>query len=266
MAREPDRSPEGEPPRLLILGGTTEAAALARAVTGTRGAEAGTWDVTTSLAGRTRAPAALPGAVRIGGFGGVDGLAAYLRVGRIDRVIDATHPFAAAISANAADACAELGVPLLRIERPAWAPVPGDRWIDVADAGEAADWLAEAVPSGATVLLTLGRQDVAPFQRCPALRFVLRSIEAPAPEDLPPDCLLLTERGPFTLDGERALIARHGIRAIVAKNAGGEATAAKLAAARELAIPVVMIRRPALPATPAVADVAGALDWLSRPR
>lgn len=247
--------------RLLILGGTTEAAALARALV-----EAGDWEVTTSLAGRTRAPAALPGAVRIGGFGGADGLAAYLRAGRIDRVIDATHPFAAAISANAADSCAALNVPLLRIERPAWAPVPGDRWIDVADAEEAADWLAGDLPAGSAVLLALGRQDVAPFQRCPALRFVLRSIEPPAPEDLPPDCLLLTERGPFTLDGERALIARHGIAAVVAKNAGGDATAAKLAAAREAAISVVMIRRPAPLATPAVADIAGALDWLSRPR
>jgi len=247
--------------RLLILGGTGEAAALARAL-----AEAGDWEVTTSLAGRTRAPAALPGAVRIGGFGGADGLAAYLQAERIDRVIDATHPFAATMSANAAAACAEVGVPLLRIERPAWTPVPGDRWIDVADAEAATDWLAGALPAGAAVLLTLGRQEVAPFKRCPTLRFVLRSIEPPAPKDLPPDCLLLSERGPFTLDGERALIARHGIRAVVAKNAGGDATAAKLAAAREAAIPVVMIRRPALPATPAVPDVAGALDWLSRPR
>ncbi|OWJ60787.1 cobalt-precorrin-6A reductase [Inquilinus limosus] len=251
--------------RLLILGGTTEAAALARALV-----DAGAWQVTTSLAGRTRAPAALPGAVRIGGFGGADGLAAYLRAGRIDRVIDATHPFAAAISAHAAAACAELGMPLLRIERPAWAPVLGDRWIDVADAAEATGWLAGALPAGSAVLLTLGRQDVTAFRRCPDLRFVLRSIEPPAPEDLPPDCLLLNERGPFTLDGERDLIARHGIRAIVAKNAGGDATAAKLAAAREASIPVVMIRRPAPPAmsaaTGAVPDVAGALDWLSRPR
>ncbi|MGK9233201.1 cobalt-precorrin-6A reductase [Inquilinus limosus] len=247
--------------RLLILGGTTEAAALARAL-----AEAGEWDVTTSLAGRTRAPAALPGAVRIGGFGGADGLAAYLRAERIDRVVDATHPFAATMSANAAAACDRLGLPLLRIERPAWVPGPGDRWIDVADADEAAGWLTGNLPAGSAVLLTLGRQEVAPFKRCHALRFVLRSIEAPSPEDLPADCLLLSERGPFTLEGERALIARHGIRAVVAKNAGGDATAAKLAAAREAAIPVVMIRRPAPPATPAVPDIAGALDWLSRPR
>lgn len=247
--------------RLLILGGTTEAVALARAL-----AEAGGWDVTTSLAGRTRAPAALPGAVRIGGFGGADGLAAYLRAERIDRVIDATHPFAAAISAHAAAACTGLGVPLLRIERPAWAPVPGDNWVDVADPAEAAGWLAGTLPPGSAVLLTLGRQDVTAFRHCPDLRFVLRSIEPPAQEDLPPDCLLLSERGPFTLAGERALLARHGIRAIVAKNAGGDATAAKLAAAREAAIPMVMIRRPAPPATPAVADVAGALDWLSRPQ
>jgi len=245
--------------RLLILGGTGEAAALARAL-----AEAGGWDVTTSLAGRTRAPAALPGAVRTGGFGGIDGLAAYLRAERIDRVVDATHPFAATMSANAATACARLGLPLLRIERPAWVPEPGDRWIDVADAGEAADWLAGNLPAGAAVLLTLGRQEVAPFRACAALRFVLRSIEPPAPEDLPTECLLLSERGPFTLDGERALIARHGIGAIVAKNAGGEATAAKLAAAREAVIPVVMIRRPTLPTTSAVADIAGALDWLVR--
>jgi precorrin-6A/cobalt-precorrin-6A reductase len=252
--------------RLLILGGTTEAAALARALAEARGVEANGWDVTTSLAGRTRAPAALPGAVRIGGFGGIDGLAAYLRAERIDRVIDATHPFAATMSAHAVAACASLGLPLLRIERPAWMPGPDDRWIDVADADEAADWLATALPAGPAVLLTLGRQDVAPFRRCAGLHFVLRSIEPPAPQDLPADCLLLTERGPFTLDGERTLIADHDIRAVVAKNAGGDATAAKLAAAREAAIPVVMIRRPALPAASAVADIAGALDWLSRPR
>jgi precorrin-6A/cobalt-precorrin-6A reductase len=247
--------------RLLILGGTGEAAALAQALV-----EVGDWDVTTSLAGRTRAPAALPGTVRIGGFGGADGLAAYLQAERIDRVVDATHPFAATMSANAAAACAGLDVPLLRIERPAWTPAPGDRWIDVADAAEAADWLAGALPAGSAVLLTLGRQEVAPFKRCPALHFVLRSIEPPSPEDLPPDCLLLSERGPFTLAGERALIAQHAIRAVVTKNAGGDATAAKLAAAREAAIPVVMIRRPAPLATPAVADIAGALEWLSRPR
>ncbi|MGO1078649.1 precorrin-6A/cobalt-precorrin-6A reductase, partial [Inquilinus sp. CA228] len=158
----------------------------------------------------------------------------------------------------------------LRIVGPAWTPGPGDRGIDVGLGGVAADWLAGAVPAGSAVLLTLGRQEVAPFKRCPELRFVLRSIEPPAAEDLPADCLLLSERGRFTLDGERALIARHGIRAVVAKNAGGDATAAKLAAAREAAIPVVMIRRPAPPAmsdaTGAVADIAGALDWLSRPR
>ena len=245
--------------RLLILGGTTEAAALARALAGNEA-----WDVITSLAGRTRAPAALPGAVRIGGFGGVDGLAAWLQAERIDRVIDATHPFAAAISAHAVAACARLGLPLLRIERPAWLPVPGDRWIDASDAGDATDWLAAALPAGATVLLTLGRQDIAPFKRCPTLRFVLRSIEPPSPDDLPADCMLLAERGPFTLAGERALIGRHGIRAVITKNAGGDATAAKLAAAREAAIPVIMIRRPALPAASTVADVAGALDWLAR--
>jgi precorrin-6A/cobalt-precorrin-6A reductase len=248
--------------RLLILGGTTEAAALARALAETRGVEAHSWDVTTSLAGRTRAPAALPGTVRTGGFGGIDGLAAYLRAERIDRVIDATHPFAATMSAHAVAACAGLGLPLLRIERPAWMPGPDDRWIDVADAEEAANWLASALPAGSGVLLTLGRQDVAPFRRCAGLHFVLRSIEPPAPQDLPAECLLLAERGPFTLDGERTLIVDHDIRAVVAKNAGGNATAAKLTAAREAAIPVVMIRRPALPAASAVADIAGALAWL----
>lgn len=247
--------------RLLILGGTTEAVALARALAGRDD-----WDVTTSLAGRTRAPAALPGAVRVGGFGGVEGLAAYLTEQEIDRVIDATHPFAAVMSANAVAACARLCLPLLRIDRPPWSPAPGDRWIEVANAVEAAAWLAQTLPAGATVLLTLGRQQVAPFTACSKLSFVLRSIEPPAPEDLPADCLLLSERGPFTLEHERALIARHGIRAVVAKNAGGDATAAKLTAAREAAMPVVMIRRPASPAAPAVADIARALDWLNRPR
>jgi precorrin-6A/cobalt-precorrin-6A reductase len=244
-------------PRLLILGGTTEAAALAAA------ALAAGWDVETSLAGRTATPAALPGRVRVGGFGGADGLGAYLSRQRVGALVDATHPFAARIARAAAAAAEAADVPRLKLLRPAWAPAPGDRWIGAADSVDAAALLPRIVAPGTAVLLTIGRQEVAPFRQCRDLRFVLRSIEPPAPQDIGREWTILRARGPFDAAGEAALLAAHGIGTIVAKNSGGEATAAKLQAARAAGLTVVMIRRPAPPPGTIVSDVGAAMAWLA---
>jgi precorrin-6A/cobalt-precorrin-6A reductase len=241
--------------RVLILGGTGEGAELARALAGQGGLE-----TITSLAGRTREPAALPGEVRVGGFGGAAGLEGFLRERAIGRVIDATHPFAARISANAALASAAAGVPRLRLLRPGWTPVPGDRWHEVADADAAARLLPTL---GRTALLTLGHRDLAAFARLDGVRLVVRTIEPPG--DPPPlDALWLTARGPFRLDEERALLERHRIDVLVTKASGGAATYPKLAAARELGLPVVTIARPAPPPGPVVESVAAALAWLGQ--
>jgi precorrin-6A/cobalt-precorrin-6A reductase len=222
---------------ILILGGTREARELAAMLV-----EQG-FGVITSLAGVTENPLLPPGMVRRGGFGGAAGLARYLEDQSFALVVDATHPFAARISAHAREACAAAGLPLLRLERPAWRAGEGDRWTSVASAAEA----AAAVPPGARVLLTIGRKDLFPFLARPGLTGVLRMIE-PTPEALPQGWTLLLERPPFTLAAERQLMADQAITCLVTKNAGGEATAAKLAAARELAIPVIMVERPTGPA------------------
>jgi precorrin-6A/cobalt-precorrin-6A reductase len=238
--------------RLLILGGTGEAAALARHLDGRRGLE-----IVSSLAGRVAAPALPPGAVRIGGFGGADGLATYLTAEGIGAVVDATHPFAARISANAARACAQTGVPLLAFVRPPWHPLAGDRWQPVATVAEAA-----ALCRG-HVFLTVGRQELAPFAPCRYAWFLIRAIDAPD-GPLPPRHALRLARGPFALADEIALMRDHAIDMVVSKNSGGPATYAKIEAARQLGLPVVMIERPPRPAT----DQAGSLDdvvaWLAR--
>lgn len=201
--------------------------------------------------------------VRIGGFGGVEGLAAWLRAEAVDAMIDATHPFAARMSEHAVRAAAATGTPLLRIERPAWVPVPGDDWRVVAGMGEAAAALG-ATPR--RVLLTVGQQELAPFRAAPWHRYVIRSIDPPAPEALPPNAEVILEAGPFTEAGERALMRARGIGVLVTKNAGGGATGAKLAAARSLGLPVVMVARPVLPAAERVTDAAAAAAWVvSRP-
>ncbi len=222
--------------KLLILGGTTEASALARAL-------AGRDDVAPllSLAGRTRNPALPPIPHRIGGFGGVAGLTDHLRRERVDAVVDATHPFAARISAHAVAACAAAGVPLLAFTRPPWRPEPGDRWTAVPDLGAAAAALGAA---RVTALLTVGRLGLASFKAAPQHRYVVRTIDPPDPADLPPDCALLFDRGPFHLDDELALMRREGIEAVVTKNSGGAAAAAKLEAARALGLRVVAVDRP----------------------
>lgn len=241
--------------RVLVLGGSTEAGVLVRALR-----DDARFDTTLSLAGVTRAPRIEAGiATRIGGFGGVNGLAAWLRTHAIDALVDATHPFAQQISGNAVLACAEAGVPTLRVDRPEWRPISGDRWSMVADMHEAAAALG---PAPRRVLLTIGRKDLAPFREHLHHDYVVRSVDAPPPELLPPRCRLITARGPFDVDAELALLRESAIELIVTKNSGGHATDAKLDAARRLGLAVVMIARPAPVEGPTVPDWQGALSWL----
>jgi precorrin-6A/cobalt-precorrin-6A reductase len=240
--------------KVLILGGSSEASALARALAG----EAA-FQPTISLAGRTQRPAPQPVPTRVGGFGGADGLARYLTEQSVDALIDATHPFAAIMSRNAATAARQTGVPLLAILRPSWKAEPGDRWIDVPDIAAAAEALG--MPPR-RVLLTIGRKDLAAFVAASHHHYVLRSVDAPPAEDLPPQCEVISARGPFALEAEIALLRDRRIDLLVTKNSGAAATAAKLEAARLLTLPVVMIARPPAPDVPAVPAVAEALAWL----
>ena len=242
------------PLKTLILGGTAEASDLAARVAGDARFEA-----TISLAGVTKTPKqqALP--VRIGGFGGADGLAEYLRVNAIQALIDATHPFAAIISANAFAAAAKLGVPYLVVHRPPWTKVAGDQWIAAPTMGAAADELGR---TRRRVFLTVGRKDLAPFVSAPQHHYVIRSVDAPPPEMLPPDVLVITARGPFNKSDEAALLDAHRIDVLVTKNSGGSAASAKLAAARARQIPVVMIERPPPPSGQQLGTAAAAFDWL----
>lgn len=236
---------------MLVLGGTTEGAALAGALAG-----AGA-DAVVALAGRTAEPAPLPLPVRIGGFGGAEGLADWLRLARISHVVDATHPFAARISANAVAACAATGVPMLALERPAWEAGDGDRWTRVPDMAAA----AAALPRDpARVFLAIGRQELAAFAGMPHA-WLLRVVDPPGTAPLP-GAVVLVARGPFTLAEDLALLHDHGIEIIVSKNAGGTGARAKLDAARTLGLPVIMVDRPAIPARAKVATVAAALEWL----
>ncbi|MGY0465018.1 cobalt-precorrin-6A reductase [Kitasatospora sp. cg17-2] len=240
---------------LLILGGTTEARALAAALDGRTGLR-----VTSSLAGRVARPRLPAGEVRIGGFGGADGLADWLRAERVDTVVDATHPFAAVMSGNAAAAAAATGVPLLALRRPGWTAVPGDDWHRVPSLDAAAALLPAL---GRRVLLTSGRQGLAAFAHLDGLHFVARSVDPPEPP-LPAALDVLLDRGPFTLDGERAVLREHRIDVVVTKDSGGAATAPKLTAARELGLPVVLVDRPPLPAgVPVAASVAEVLERLA---
>lgn len=241
-------------PHVLVLGGTTEARELAASLAARPGVR-----VTTSLAGRVSRPGALDGDVRIGGFGGAEGLAAWLREHRVDALADATHPFAAGITANAARAAAATGVPAVVLRRPGWSAGPGDRWHDAASLADAAALLPSL---GGRVLLTTGRLGLAAFAHLADLHFVVRSVEPPEPP-MPPDTETVLARGPFTVEEETALLRRHRVDVLVTKDSGGAATSAKLTAARDLGLPVVVVRRPPLPegVTP-VPDVAGALARL----
>ncbi len=221
---------------VLILGGTTEASALARALAGDRRFRA-----TLSLAGRTRQPLPQPLPCRVGGFGGVEGLAAFLSEQQIGALIDATHPFAAQMSRHAAEAARLAGTPLLAVSRPAWQDEAGDRWLPVPDMDAAARALGRAARR---VFLTVGQKDLAPFAAAPWHSYVVRSVDPPPPETLPPQAEVITARGPFAEPDERRLLAERRIEVLVTKNSGGEATRPKLAAARALGLPVVMVARP----------------------
>ena len=242
--------------KLLILGGSGEAAALARALDGDA-----RLDVTVSLAGRTAEPTRLPGAIRSGGFGGAEGLARYLRDEGIDALIDATHPFAGEMKRNAIDATQATGIMFLAVRRPAWTPGNGDRWVNVKSLEDAATALGDEPKR---VFLTTGRMELAPFKHAAQHFYLLRSVDAPAPEDLPPRAALITARGPFKLADERMLLAEHRVDVLVTKNAGGAGAVAKLEAARTLGLPVIMVERPVLPEAPSVETVEEALAWLER--
>ncbi|SLN55418.1 Precorrin-6A reductase [Roseivivax jejudonensis] len=241
-------------PNLLILAGTTEATALAQAA-----AEAGLAG-TVSFAGRVARPRRQPLPQRVGGFGGPEGLATYLRAEGITHLIDATHPFAAQMSRNAVAGAAMARVPLLALTRPVWTEAPGDDWIRVPDIAAAVATLDRPATS---VLLAVGRMHLADFAPNPQHRYLLRLVDPP---DVPPPFPrhhVIVDRGPFDTGSDRALMTDHDIRIVVSKNAGGSGAYAKIAAARDLGLPVVMIDRPALPARPEVGTVAEAMDWIA---
>ena len=240
--------------RLLILGGTGDGVELASQATKIPGVE-----VISSLAGRTITPKSLVGAVRIGGFGGEAGLVEYLQTEQIDLLIDATHPFAAQISGNAAGAARQVGIPWLMLIRPGWERLPQDDWIEVGRI-EAA---VTAIPASAKrIFLTIGRQQVALFAGLTNKWCLIRSIDPPDSSILLPPGEVLLDRGPFSLEQELQLLRDYRIEAIVSKNSGGDATYAKIIAARELGIPVIMVQRPIVPEGDVVTSVSGAIEWL----
>jgi precorrin-6A/cobalt-precorrin-6A reductase len=241
--------------RILILGGTGEARELAAEL------EAEGIDVISSLAGRVSQPRLPVGRVRIGGFGGADGLAAYLRAEGVTRVADATHPFAATISANAARAASQAGVPLLVLRRPGWEPDPS--WDTVPDVRAAA--AAVAAWPGNAVFLTTGRRDLGAFASDGRHQFLVRAVDPPD-GSVPPRMTLIVDRGPYTVEGETRLMRDHGIGLLVTKNSGGPMTVAKLRAARDLGVRVVMVERPPLPpGSVVVATVPEAARWAVQP-
>jgi precorrin-6A/cobalt-precorrin-6A reductase len=242
---------------VLILGGTAEARELAAVLAVREGVR-----VTSSLAGRVARPGAVDGEVRVGGFGGAEGLAAWLREHRVDAVVDATHPFAETITRNAARAAAATGVPLVVLRRPGWRPGPGDRWHAVDSLAAAAELLPRL---GRRVFLTTGRLGLAAFAHLDELHFLVRSVEPPEPP-MPPDTRVVLARGPFTEADETELLRTHRVDVLVTKDSGGAATAAKLSAARRLGLPVVVVRRPPLPPRlTALPDVTAVLEWLGPP-
>jgi len=244
----------GKLSRILILGGTTEARRLAE-----RLAPRSDLDVRLSLAGRTSNPVPHPVPVRVGGFGGAGGLAQYLTTERIDRLIDATHPYAAVMSAHAAQAARRAGVPLLALRRPAWRPSAGDRWREAADTREAARTLGD---QPRRVFLALGRNEIAAFVTAPQHVYLVRSVDPVEPPLAVPHATYIRARGPFAEADDRALLAAHAIDVVVSKNSGGDAAYGKIAAARVLGIEVVLLRRPALPDVPGVETIEDAAAWL----
>jgi precorrin-6A/cobalt-precorrin-6A reductase len=241
-------------PRVLILGGITEARIL-----GERLAARGDLDVTLSLAGRTAQPVPHAVPVRTGGFGGVAGLADYLVVNKIDALIDATHPYADVISANAIEAARETGVAFVALRRPPWLKGAGDCWTEVEDTAAAVGAIGE-LPR--RVFVALGRNDLAPFAAAPQHFYLFRSVD-PIDPPLPlPQASYITARGPFSEADDRALMQAHRIEIVIAKNSGGKAAYGKIAAARTLGVEVIVVRRPAASAGPAVETIDAVIEWL----
>ncbi|WP_174762979.1 cobalt-precorrin-6A reductase [Anabaena sp. UHCC 0187] len=240
--------------RVLILGGIGDAAELAAKVANIPGIE-----TIASLAGRTREPATPVGNVRIGGFGGVAGLVSYLREMQIDILIDATHPFADQISANAAAATQEVGIPRLMVIRPPWEKLEDDHWLEVENNIAAATVLFN---QSQRVFLTIGRQEIATFAHLSAIWFLMRMIDPPNTDVVVPPGLILCDRGPFSLEKEQEILLKYNIDTIVSKNSGGSATYPKIIAARKLGIKVVMVNRPPVPPGEQVPDVESAVKWL----
>ncbi|MBN9144484.1 MULTISPECIES: cobalt-precorrin-6A reductase [unclassified Novosphingobium] len=239
---------------ILLLGGTTEASALARLLA------AQGMSATLSYAGRTENPRPQPVPCRIGGFGGVEGLVAYLREHRVTHLVDATHPFAARMSAHASAAARIAGVPFVALTRPAWRMGQGDNWTGVAGIEEA---VAALAGPPRRVLLALGRMHVDAFAAQPQHHYLLRFVDAPDAPPLLPDHHLVVDRGPFSVAGDRALLRDHAIDLVVSKNAGGTGAQAKLIAARELGLPVLMIERPAMPDRRELFRPEEVLDWIA---
>jgi precorrin-6A/cobalt-precorrin-6A reductase len=254
----PMSAPESRPCRVLLLGGTGEAAELARLALQRFAPRLA---LITSLAGRTARPMAIPGEVRIGGFGGAEGLADYLRGQAIDALIDATHPFAEQISRHARLACEAAGVPRLMLLRPPWRRHDLDRWVEVEDLAGAAGVVGKL---GRRAWLTVGAGDLAAFADIVDVRFLVRLIDQPRHRLALRFHEIVLGRGPFTVAEERHIIERHAIDVLVCKASGGSATEAKLIAAREMSLPVVMVRRPPREAGEAVESLADALSWLER--
>jgi precorrin-6A/cobalt-precorrin-6A reductase len=240
-------------PNILLLGGTTEASALARLLAA-QGIAA-----TLSYAGRTETPRDQPVPVRIGGFGGVAGLTDYLRHHRVTHLVDATHPFAATMSGHAVEAARLAGVAHVALTRPAWEPVAGDRWTRVADIDGA---VAALAGQARRVMLALGRMHVEAFAAQPQHHYLLRFVDAPEQPPILPRHSLIVDRGPFTATGDSALMEAHAIDLVVCKNAGGSGAQAKLVAARDLGLPVLMIDRPAIPGRTEVYRPEDVLAWL----
>lgn len=213
-----------------------------------------------SLAGRVQRPKPQPVPVRIGGFGGVQGLAEHLRRQAITHLVDATHPFAAQMSAHAVAAARQAGVPLLALTRPPWRPQEGDRWQSVADVPAA---VAALAGPARRIMLALGRMHLPSFARQPQHHYLLRLVDPPEVVPPLPRHVILLDRGPFDAGSDLALMRAHGIEVIVCKNAGGSGAEAKLIAARRLGLPVIMIERPVLPARPETFEVASVMDWLT---
>ncbi|RJF68354.1 cobalt-precorrin-6A reductase [Rhodopseudomonas palustris] len=239
----------------MILGGTADANRLAAAI-----AAEPRIDAVLSFAGRTEAPKLPPILSRIGGFGGVAGLVDYLRAERIDRVVDATHPFAAQMSRNAVEACAAARVPLLALERAPWQAQRGDCWTEVDDLPAAAAALGAAPRR---VFLGIGRQNLDLFAKAPQHSYLVRLVDPPRGRLPLQQVEIVIARGPFDRASDRALLEAHRVDIVVAKNAGGDAAVAKIEAARDLGLPVVMVRRPAIPPRRTVSSVAEVMDWLA---